>query len=226
MIGIIVAMDKELELLLPLVDDVREFVDGRFTFYCGGIGRHEIVAMKSGIGKVNAALATQAMIDRFSPSFVMSSGVAGGAGGGAGILDVVVADRVVYGDVWCGPGTMWGEAADCPLYFPTFPLGVGESDGVKIGLICSSDRFISTVEDVEFLRGNFPDVMAVDMESGAIAQTCYLNNIPFAAIRVVSDTPGDGDNIAQYSDFWSDAPKATFKVVRKVLESAENLQID
>ena len=61
------------------------------------------------------------------------------------------------------------------------------------------------------------------MESGAIAQTCYLNNVPFAAIRVVSDTPGAGDNIAQYSDFWSDAPKATFRVVRKVLESAENL---
>ena len=65
MIGIIVAMDKELELLLPMVDDVREFVDGRFRFYCGGIGQREIVVMKSGIGKVNAALAAQAMIDPF-----------------------------------------------------------------------------------------------------------------------------------------------------------------
>lgn len=223
MIGIIVAMDKELELLLPMVDDVREFVDGRFRFYCGGIGQREIVVMKSGIGKVNAALAAQAMIDRFKPGFILSSGVAGGAGGRAGILDVVLADRVVYGDVWCGPGTMWGEAADCPLYFITKDLGVEEDECVKKGLICSSDKFISTVEDVDFLRGNFPDVMAVDMESGAIAQTCYLNNVPFAAIRVVSDTPGAGDNIAQYSDFWSDAPKATFRVVRKVLESAENL---
>ena len=112
---------------------------------------------------------------------------------------------------------------DCPLYFITKDLGVEEDECVKKGLICSSDKFISTVEDVDFLRGNFPDVMAVDMESGAIAQTCYLNNVPFAAIRVVSDTPGAGDNIAQYSDFWSDAPKATFRVVRKVLESAENL---
>ena len=223
MIGIIVAMDKELELLLPLVDGVRELTDGRFTFYCGGIGPREIVAMKCGIGKVNAALATQAMIDRFQPSFILSSGVAGGAGGRAGILDVVVADRVVYGDVWCGPGTMWGAAADCPLYFTTKPLDVPEGEGVKRGLICSSDRFISTVEDVDFLRENFPDVLAVDMESGAIAQTCYLNDVPFAAVRVVSDTPGAGDNVAQYSDFWSDAPKATFKVVRKILETTESL---
>lgn len=219
-------MDKELELLLPLVDGVREFADGRFTFYCGGIGTREIVAMKSGIGKVNAALATQALIDRFSPDFVLSSGVAGGAGGRAGILDVVVADRVVYGDVWCGPGTMWGEAADCPLYFTTMPLDVPDTEGVKHGLICSSDRFISTVEDLDFLKSNFPDVLAVDMESGAIAQTCHLNGVPFAAVRVVSDTPGAGDNISQYTDFWSDAPKATFKVVRRILEATENLQVD
>lgn len=223
MIGIIVAMDKELELLLPLVDGVKEITDGRFVFYCGNIGSREIVTMKSGIGKVNAALSTQAMIDRFKPTFIMSSGVAGGAGGKAGILDVVVADRVVYGDVWCGPGTLWGEAADCPLYFDTYQLGVVESENVKIGLICSSDRFISTIEDVEFLRDKFPDVMAVDMESGAIAQTCYLNKIPFAAIRVVSDTPGAGDNIAQYTNFWADAPKATFKVVRQVLETVVEL---
>ncbi|MDE5647314.1 MAG: 5'-methylthioadenosine/S-adenosylhomocysteine nucleosidase [Muribaculaceae bacterium] len=218
MIGIIVAMDKELELLLPLIDGLSEIAAGRFKFYCGGIGSREVVVMKCGIGKVNAALATQAMIDRFGPEFIMSTGVAGGAGGRAGILDVVVADRVVYGDVWCGPGTAWGEAAGCPLYLPAVTLGVSESDGVKIGLICSSDRFISTVEDVDFLRGNFPEVMAVDMESGAIAQTCYLADVPFASIRVVSDTPGAGDNIAQYDNFWSDAPKATFNIVKKVLE--------
>lgn len=217
------AMDKELNLLLPLLKAVREFSKDGYDFYLGNIGENQISLMKSGIGKVNAALATRSMIENFAPQLVINSGVAGGVGGGAGIMDVVVANRIAYCDVWCGPGTNFGQAAECPLYFPMTPVNVdGATATIRHGLICSSDRFIATIEDVNFIKSRFPDVMAVDMESGAIAQTCFLNSTPCAVIRVVSDTPGDEDNIAQYEDFWIKAPEATFNVIKEILEADFN----
>lgn len=218
MIGLIVAMDKELNLLLPLIESVREFTKDRYDFYLGNIGDHQIALLKSGIGKVNASLATRAMIENFAPELIINSGVAGGVGGEAGIMDVVIADRVAYCDVWCGPGTNFGQAADCPLYFEMHPVKYHKDDeSIKHGLVCSSDKFIATPEDVNFIKSKFPDVMAVDMESGAIAQTCFLNDTPCAVIRVVSDTPGEADNISQYEDFWVKAPEATFNVIRDIL---------
>lgn len=218
MIGIIVAMDKELNLLLPLLDSIREFNKDNYNFYLGSIRDHQVVLLKSGIGKVNAALATRALIEIFAPRFILNSGVAGGVGAGAGILDIVVADKVAYCDVWCGPGTQYGQTSDCPLYFPMFDLKYHHSDNtIKRGLICSSDKFIATPEEVDFIKSKFPDVMAVDMESGAIAQTCFLYNTPCAVIRVVSDTPGAEDNISQYEDFWNNAPTATFNLIKDML---------
>ena len=96
---------------------------------------------------------------------------------------------------------------------------------VKHGLVCSGDIFVSRPEDVERIKALYPDVDAVDMESGAIAQVCYLNSVPFACMRVISDTPGADDNIAQYENFWEEAPKHTFDVLRQVihdLTSTEN----
>ena len=211
-------MDKELNLLLPLLNTVREFTKDGKNFYLGNIDDTQVALMKSGIGKVNAALATQSMIENFAPEFIINSGVAGGVGGGAGIMDVVVADAVAYCDVWCGPGTPYGQAADCPPFFPMKEINHHtHNPKIKTGLICSSDKFISTVEEVSDIKTHFPTVMAVDMESGAIAQTCFLNNTPCAVIRVVSDTPGEADNISQYEDFWTKAPEATFNVIRDIL---------
>lgn len=64
-----------------------------------------------------------------------------------------------------------------------------------------------------------PEAVAVDMESGAIAQVCHLRNVPFLAIRVVSDTPGVENHLQQYGDFWSLAPKSTFGVLRRLLSA-------
>lgn len=219
MIGIIVAMDKELNLLLPLLEAVREFHKDTYRFFLGNIKDKPVVVMKSGIGKVNSALATRSMIENFAPKIILNSGVAGGVGAQAGVMDIVVADRITYSDVWCGPGTKFGQASDCPQYFEMAPLKFVRQDAaVKTGLICSSDKFISTPMEVKQIKENFPDVMAVDMESGAIAQTCFLNETPCAVIRVVSDTPGETDNISQYEDFWVKAPEATFGIIKDILE--------
>lgn len=221
-VAVIVAMRKELDLLLPLLGDATVVNEGHTTYHVGSIGDRRVVAMQCGIGKVNAAVGAYALISRFAPSLVINTGVAGGAGAAAGILDIVVADAVAYHDVWCGPGTEPGQAAglparlECDRRVTSLPCLNGR-DGVRHGLIASGDIFISRPEEIGRIRGIYPDVLAVDMESAAIAHVCALTRTPFVCIRVVSDTPGAADNISQYENFWDDAPRHTFGILSSVL---------
>ncbi len=223
-IGIIVAMGKELKLLLPLIEDLSTITLNDIVFHNGKIGNHDITAMQCGIGKVNAAIGTLTLIENFHPDLIINTGVAGGAGSAAEILDVVVADNIAYHDVWCGPGTEWGDAAGCPRYFHSVPEISGlpclnNNPRIKHGLICSGDIFVSKAEEVARIKHIHPDVLAVDMESASIAQVCYLKNVPFFCARVISDTPGGDDNIAQYENFWDDAPRHTFEVLSDILSN-------
>lgn len=217
-IAIIAAMSKELALLLPLIDSRATVTANGVTFHTGRIGRHEIIAAECGIGKVNAAIGALTLIDCFHPDMVINTGVAGGTGA-ASILDVVIADRIAYHDVWCGPGTQPGHAAGCPPCF-TCPLpdDVFAGLGVKRGLVASGDIFVSRPEEVSRILSVWPDAVAVDMESAAIAHVCHVKNVPFVCIRVISDTPGSADNISQYENFWSDAPEHTFAVLTAILD--------
>lgn len=221
-IGIIVAMGKELKLLLPLLENPATVQHENYTFHCGSMGNNTIAVMQCGIGKVNAALGTAALIDYFKPDLIINTGVAGGTGQ-AGILDVVIGTQVAYHDVWCGPGTVPGHAADCPATFPAHPrcLEITRSFNdptVKHGLIASGDIFVSRQEETERIISLYPGVLAVDMESAAIAHTCHLKDVPFLSMRVVSDTPGAADNISQYENFWEDAPRHTFTYLKRLLE--------
>lgn len=224
-IGIIVAMEKELRLLLPEIEDLKERQAGLCRLYEGRIGSHDIVAMQCGIGKVNAAIKTLEMLEACSPDLVINTGVAGGADKSMHPLDVVVADSVAYHDVWCGPGTKTGQAAGLPLILNSdsrvLEICRACEHGARVcyGLICSGDRFISEASEVARIKGDFPDALAVDMESAAIAHVCTLRGVPFAVIRVISDTPGEADNIAQYESFWSDAPEETFSILRSIVKS-------
>lgn len=224
-IGIIVAMEKELRLLLPEIEDLSERQSGMCRLYEGKIGSHEIVAMQCGIGKVNAAVKTLEMIESCKPDLVINTGVAGGADKSMHPLDVVVADSVAYHDVWCGPGTKTGHAAGMPLVMEPDSRVIeicreaGSDSSVRYGLICSGDRFISEAAEVAVIKAAFPEALAVDMESAAIAHVCTLCGVPFAVIRVISDTPGEADNISQYENFWSDAPAETFAILRGIVKA-------
>ena len=138
------------------------------------------------------------------------------------IVAVMAALAVAYHDVWCGPGTVPGQAAGCPLYFES-PLTPGTIErmgaDLRRGVVASGDIFVSRPEEVQHILEVIPEAVAVDMESGAIAQVCHLKNIPFVCMRVISDTPGaTHDNIAQYENFWEDAPRHTFDVLHRLLE--------
>lgn len=223
-IGIIVAMSKELNLLLPLMDKAVKVEHDSITFHCGTIGKHRVFAMQCGIGKVNAAIGTQTMINVFAPELIINTGVAGGTGAGAGVMDVVIGKRIAYHDVWCGPGTIWGQASGCPRFFTSQPQLVDmplfdEDPTVKRGLIASGDIFVSKPEEVQRFKELYPEVMAVDMESAAIAQVCHMRNVPFFCMRVISDTPGSDDNISQYENFWEKAPEHTFALLHNMLQN-------
>lgn len=220
-IGIIVAMHKELELLLPLLQNSEESRMGGCEFHRGKVGRHDVIAMQCGIGKVNAAIGTLTLVNSFLPDFVINSGVAGGADQSISVMDVVAGARVAYHDVWCGPESELGQVQGLPLYFEGAKRLlnlVPDREGIHKGLICSGDQFIDTLDAVSRIKGNFPEALAVDMESGAIAQVCHLNKVPFLALRVISDSPGAShDNTRQYLDFWTDAPQETFNLVKDII---------
>jgi adenosylhomocysteine nucleosidase len=222
-IGLIVAMQKELRLLLPLMENLEEIHEDIYTIYKGNISGHDVALMQCGIGKVNAALTADFLIRFYSPDVMINSGVAGGADPSMHVLDLFVAKGVAYHDVWCGPGTEHGAAAGFPTILPIDEKLVATAEKVidnanlKTGLICSGDIFVSKAEEVKSIKSHFPEALAIDMESGALAQVCALRKVPFGVIRVISDTPGEAENISQYENFWTDAPQETFEALKSLL---------
>lgn len=212
-----------MQLLLPLIENIQTSETEGFTLYSGEISGKSVCAMKCGIGKVNAALGCSAMIRSFEPSLIINTGVAGGTGGVAGVLDVVAATAVGYHDVWCGPGTEPGEAAGCPRLFAgaesvlSLPI-LREDPKVKFGVMASGDVFVDSPELVSHILRLYPEAAGCDMESGALAQTSYRYGVDFACLRVISDTPGQvSDNGAQYESFWVKAPEETFEILKSII---------
>lgn len=229
-IAIIVAMQKELTLMHQLMEkygSANELHHEFLTVYEGRVGNNEVILMQCGIGKVNAALRTYSLIETYHPDLVVNSGVAGGLDESMGIGSVLVADGVAYHDVWCGPGTEYGAADGFPqIMLPSENvlavmrrLNTENNHGWHFGLICSGDKFISTPEEVKEIKSHFPQGLACDMESAAIAQTCSMCGVPFMVVRVLSDRPGGGENISEYQNFWGEAPRRTFEAVASLVEN-------
>lgn len=221
-IGIIVAMCKEMALLLPLIENCEVRVTDGFEMHVGNIGAHEVCAMTCGIGKVNAALGTMAMIHECHPDVIINTGVAGGTGA-AGVLDIAVATEVGYHDVYCGPDAPRGCIIGCPQVFEPDKkivdiLKQKDLPKVRFGTIASGDMFVDSPDTVNTILHLYPGAVGVDMESGAIAQTCFRLGVPFVIIRVISDTPGKvDDNAGQYFSFWEDAPRESFGIIRELI---------
>jgi len=211
-IGIIVAMDKELRQLQALFNDGNVRVE------------------KCGIGKVNAALGAQRMINEFHPDCIISSGCAGGNGDDINIQDVVVSAQLCYHDVYCGSAiddtTVYGQVQGLPARYQADPYLLRKSaelkvDDVKIhpGLIVTGDWFVDSKEKAREIVGHFPDAKAIDMESAAIAQTCYINKVPFISFRVISDIPLRDTDASQYHNFWDTVAEHSFQVTKTFVES-------
>ena len=224
MIGLIVAMTSEFELVVKALNNVQIKKIKHLRFAIGDINGKSVVLLKSGMGKVNAAIGAVTMIDNFAPSCIINTGLAGGVDKNLSVMDVVAGADVVYHDVWCGPENAYGQVQELPeMYHADTELlkklsTINTDVQIKSGLITSGDKFITQVSDLEQIKSVFPAALAVDMESAAIAQTCYLADIPFLSLRIISDTPGIENHYAQYRDFWNQAPEKSLDIIKQLLK--------
>ncbi len=206
-IGMIVAMDKELKQLRPLFPE------------------DKVILQKSGIGKVNAAIQAVEMIRQYKPDVIISSGCAGGNGDDVNVQDVVVSSELAYHDVYCGTAidstTVYGQVQGLPARFQADPylLEKAQLTGAKPGLIVTGDWFVDSKEKMREIIGHFPEAKAVDMESAAIAHTCYIYKVPFISFRVISDIPLRDTDASQYHNFWDTIAENSFQVTKTFIES-------
>ena len=213
-IGIIVAMDKELQQLQHL------FTDGN------------VIVQKCGIGKVNAALGAAEMIAQYKPDVIISSGCAGGNGDDVNVQDVVVSTELTYHDVYCGTAigeSVYGQVQGLPARYQadpmlldkavsSWPLAISQMPKLHPGLIVTGDWFVDSKDKMREIVGHFPEAKAVDMESAAIAQTCYLRHVPFISFRVISDIPLRDTDASQYHDFWNTIAEHSFQITKTFVE--------
>ena len=227
-IGIITAMSSEQKQLASQLENKKERTEGPFSYIEGTIRKNDIVLMQCGIGKVNAAAGTVELIRNFNPDCIISTGVAGGIDTCLKVMDVVVSQEIVYHDVWCGEGNAYGQIQGLPAKFSgdetlfQCAMGLDTDTAIHGGLICSGDKFITDRSELNEIKGNFPDGLAVDMESGAIAQVCYLYKKPFISFRIISDTPGADKHFEQYLNFWDEMADRSFRVTETFLNALPN----
>ena len=198
----------------------------------GRLGNNDIILWQCGIGKVNAAVGTMRLVQEHHPDAILSTGLAGGIDPLMRVMDILAATQCVYHDVDCGAGLdcVRGQIQGLPARFDadqhlldhalaTAKLQTSTA-ALRTGLICTGDQFITDRERQTLIKRNFPDGLACDMESAAIAQTCHLLGIPFLSLRVISDTPGNTDNHQQqWEQFLASMCDTSFNFVKKYLES-------
>ena len=196
-IGIIGAMKEELDVILSEITIKKEESKAGMNFKMGKFGNNEIVLVVCGIGKVNAAICTQILIDDFKINLVINVGVAGGLGENIKPGDIVIADNLVQHDM---DTSFFGDKKGQIPRLNTFDFkcDVNLVEKAKLacteiiahscftGRIATGDQFISDVEKVRWINSEF-NAIACEMEGGSIAQACYLNKVPFVVIRSISD---------------------------------------
>ncbi len=218
-IGIIFAMNKELELFASTVSKFTSQKGKIHTFYRGILENCELFAVVSGIGKVNAALCAADIIETFAPDFILNIGISGGLNNKLNIGEYIVGDDIVYHDVWCGEPNAYGQIQDFPATYHSEPKLVAKLSSFKHGLICCGDKFITKTKELDDICQHFPTALAVDMESAAIAQTCYVYKTPLLCLRQISDIPEHSFSEQQYADFWKNAAKSTVDLLPQLLKS-------
>lgn len=229
-IGIITAMQVEHDQIAALLTDCAELSAPSFgapPVLTGRLGDHTVVLAMSGIGKVNAALTAASLIAAHRPDAMISTGCAGGLAPEPGVMGVVAAASTVYHDVWCGEGNAYGQVQGLPARFDAdarllaVARDLADDSAVETpvccGLTCTGDKFITDPAELKAVLGAFPEALAVDMESAAIAHACHLHNVPFLSFRVISDTPGAEAHWEQYQDFWGTMADRSFGITRTFL---------
>ncbi len=233
-VGIIGAMEEEVSLLLSAMGEKTEEEWAGMRFCAGKLGGQDAVVVQCGMGKINAAVCAQILIDRFAVTHVINTGVAGSLDNRIDIGDFVIAKDAVQHDMDCSPiGYANGEiqlAGSRRIAFPAddaLRAALMRSAALcapdrKIfeGRICSGDQFIASGEKKAWIVDTFGG-MCCEMEGASIAHVCFLNGIPFGIIRAISDK-ADHSEEKSFELFAAEAAAECAKIVSHLLsETAE-----
>lgn len=226
MIGIICAMAVEVQGLKNLMENSKDENYANMVFTTGNIGNTEVVAVECGVGKVNAAMCSQIMIDRYSPKAIINSGVAGGLSKDVKIYDTVIGTEVLQHDMNATAlGDPMGEITfndGGRTYFPCDKAIVDKLEkacgkNVFKGRIASGDIFISEVSQRKKINSTF-DALACEMEGGAVGHVCFRNNVPFCVFRVISDDLENNEG-EDFSTFCKKASEISISVIHNFLQN-------
>lgn len=225
-IAIIGAMEQEIEILREKIESPTSKEIAGCEFIEGILGEHDVVLVKSGIGKVNAAIATTLLIEQYEPTVVLNTGSAGGFNDSLEVGTVVISDEVRHHDV---DATAFGyELGQVPGMPPSYLADQKLVDIAKeavedigehahaTGLIASGDVFMSNPERVKLVQGQFPSMIAAEMEAAAVAQVCHQFGTPFVVIRALSDIAGKESSIS-FDEFLPLAAKHSSEIVLQAI---------
>jgi len=225
MIGIICAMDIEAERLKSTMKHPTVEACGKLSFTSGELMGQETVIGMAGVGKVNAAMCTQAMIMRYNPTLIINSGVAGSLSAQLDIGDIAVGTGVVehdfdttaVGDPPAFFADLGGDTFPCDSDAVQAILQAAEAEDVRAlpAKIASGDQFISNAADKERIVRLF-NAQACEMEAGAIAHVCYNNGVKCAVIRAISDST-DGEHHVEFYQFLPVAADRSARVLMAFL---------
>lgn len=233
-IGIISAMDKEIDLLLDEAEIDRVETIADMEYHIGSLHGQPVVITRAGIGKIRAASSATAMLNKYPISKVIFTGIAGGVADETDVLDEVIATRLIEHDygILSNDGFKWrsgdpGIGDKAGVYYDCDPqlvqiaydatVEVVGKDHVFKGTIATGDQFVANSEYVEKLRKDY-DAYACEMEGAAIAVVCIDYKTPFVVIRALSDK-ADGKAHDSYENFGEIAADNSSRIVIKMLDS-------
>jgi adenosylhomocysteine nucleosidase len=227
-IAIIGAMEEEVTILRDKLEIQEQDIIAGSEFTKGIYKGVEVILLKSGIGKVNAAMSTTLLLDRYKPDYVINTGSAGGFHPSLNVGDVVISTEVRHNDVDVTAfGYEYGQVPGLPAaYIPNEMLvdvavkKAKEISNIQVakGLIVTGDSFLNDPVKVEFIRSKFKDLHAGEMEAAAIAQVCHQFNVSFVVIRALSDIAGKESNVS-FDQFLDQAAKHSADLVLKMVEA-------
>jgi adenosylhomocysteine nucleosidase len=225
-IAVIGAMEQEVEALRLAIEDAQTDIIAKSEYTVGKYAGHDVILLKSGIGKVNAAMSTSILLEKFNPDIVINTGSAGGFDASLEVGAIVISDEVRHHDVDVTAfGYEMGQVPDLPAAFKSDEKlrklaeetvnELGEHQ-YATGLIATGDSFMSDSERVELVRGYFPQMKAAEMEAAAVAQVCYQFDVPFVIIRSLSDIAGKESSMS-FEEFLPTAAKHSTEIVLRLI---------
>jgi adenosylhomocysteine nucleosidase len=226
-IGLIGAMDEEVAVIKAWMTDVREQTIAGCDFFVGSFEGKEVVLLKSGIGKVNAAVSTTLLLSQFQPEYVINIGSAGGFDADLQVGDVVISDQVVHHDVDVTAfGYVMGQVPNMPATYAASTDLVNQAKKAlqsvtqvqaKVGLIGTGDSFMNDPVRVEAVRAIFPELVAVEMEAAAVAQVCFKFGTPFVVVRSLSDIAGK-ESSQSFEEYLQVAAENSSLMIQQMLK--------